>query len=339
VTYKIIACSKAKEFLNKITPWNSDIDLSSFVFRGHSDDDYLLLPNAFRDSTHKEIQGIARVYAAKNFKYYKAVDKIGYGSLASQHANFEFNVLRRFYKKSNAHGLYVPRSKVMSHSMEKDYISLVPLLRLYGYETWIDRDFLEIASLAQHYGLPTRLIDWTYNPYTASFFASNKGKKKKGGRISLWMINVSVLADVFDSKLSDVKIYNPLYQWNENAKSQFGLFTYKTVQINKETRALESELYEEMMSNGLIVPDNDKYKPIFTEYETLDQSISRLIDSYNTLKKITVSVKDVLVKITLPHTEIDELNKLLRKINISEGSIFPGYAGIANDIMHKNSVR
>nr|WP_308471801.1 FRG domain-containing protein [Pectobacterium brasiliense] len=263
--------------------------------------------------------------------------KIGYGNIATHHASLEFHVLRRFYKKANAHGLYVPRSKFMSHAMEKDYISFEALMRLYGYETWLERDLLEIASLAQHYGLPTRLIDWSYNPYTAAFFASNSSSLKKTGKISLWMMNARVLSDVFDSNFSDVKIYNPHYQWNDNARSQFGLFTHKIISINKDVTALQNELYTEIINNDAI-PEDNKYDQLYTEYETFDESVSRLINEYNAKMKISVK-RDSLIKITLPYSEVNNLNKNLRNINISECSIYPGYSGIVSDLMNKNSIR
>lgn len=40
-----------------------------------------------------------------------------------------------------------------------------------------DLDFL---FLAQHYGLPTRLLDWTYNPIIALYFACNSNFEKDG---------------------------------------------------------------------------------------------------------------------------------------------------------------
>ncbi|HHP7834903.1 TPA: FRG domain-containing protein [Serratia marcescens] len=336
VSYKTIECKKFKDFLEVITPWSSPYKLSNFVFRGLSDENYQLLPNSFRDKTHANIKNIARVDINDKHKFAKAMRAVGYGNIGIQHASMEFHILRRFYRKANSHGLYVPRSKFMSHAMEKEFVGLEALMRLYGYDTWLDRDFVEIASLAQHYGLPTRLIDWSYNPYTAAFFASNNIKKKADGKISLWMMDFTKLADVFDSNHSDIKIYNPHYQWNDNARSQFGLFTYKALNFNKETRGILNEFYTEITESGTI-PKDDKFTPLYTSYETFDESVARLLKSYNLLK--VREIKDeVMVKITLPHSEVDKLNKSLRAINISESSIFPGYSGVVSDMINKNSI-
>lgn len=38
-------------------------------------------------------------------------------------------------------------------------------------DIWLSEDLYEIAGLAQHYGLPTRLLDWSQDIYVSLYFA------------------------------------------------------------------------------------------------------------------------------------------------------------------------
>lgn len=327
---KTINCTTAKEFLDLITPWNTEYKLTEYVFRGHIDEEFLLHPNIMRKRNNPEILKIAQIAVVKG-KYQSAIKSIGATNIKDYHASIEMGILRRFYRTANENGLYVPSSKLMSSEMAiGGYVNFNNLMKSFEFSTWLNDDSTEIAALAQHYGLPTRLIDWSYSQYIASFFATNfMTKPDKNKNISLWMLNYKKLAKLFSSPLSDVKIFSPHYQWNDNAKSQNGLFTY--IESNHETKEqnLNMDFLDDFIEKGIVSTD-PKFDTVKTDYRTLDVALDDAITRYNSKKKIGIDTNDVLIKVTLPCPEALKVNKYLRSIRISEATIFPGYAGIAN---------
>ena len=47
---------------------------------------------------------------------------------------------------------------------------------------------LDYVACAQHYGIPTRLIDWTCNPFTALYFALAENKQPDNGEYELFVL-------------------------------------------------------------------------------------------------------------------------------------------------------
>ena len=90
------------------------------------------------------------------------------------------------------------------------------------------QDENHIWALGQHYGLKTPLLDWSYSPYVAAYFASEKLEDKDGKYRVVWGLNYKQVCDnyvqhkVFNT---GIKYFDLMSSEHPRLINQRGLFT------------------------------------------------------------------------------------------------------------------
>lgn len=77
---------------------------------------------------------------------------------------------------------------------------------------WPDQRILDLMAMAQHHGVPTRLLDWTTKAFTAAYFAASSAlasfyKWESHHRMAVWGLNTEVIGlhnKVVLKKLADI---------------------------------------------------------------------------------------------------------------------------------------
>ena len=162
-------------------------------------------------------------------------------------------------------------------------------------------DILSWLSLMQHHGAPTRLLDFSFSPYVALFFALEFGE----GNAAVYFINYNAIQnyddEYFGSNLLEVysRILDPI-----NGKDNPCLFAF-----------------EPMFSNHRLLSQQG----LFVATNTLDVSHGKILNDYD--------IKDSdAIKIIIPAKQRLAGLQKLNKMNINSSNIYPGLDGFCKSM-------
>ena len=171
-------------------------------------------------------------------------------------------------------------------------------------------------SVAQHYGLPTRLMDWSYSPEVALHFAtSNLNKYNVDGAI--WKVNYRKAHSLLPNSLNGLK--------SIVSEEMVSIFTVD--HLNGSIKDLNA-----MNALG---EKSDFF--LFFEPPSIDERIFNQFAYFSIGSRPDLSLdewlenhKDIWHKIIIPKEIKWEIRDKLDQSNVSERILFPGLSGIAS---------
>lgn len=268
--------TKARELLDFVSPLNPFWDAGTHIFRGQPSIHQKLTPSVCRRGKGSFADGSPR----KVFAY-----------TISDQVRYEVTVLREFLLGCDRSGLAVPGYTEQT----KDKITSGPGSFLSAHDPWPQRQLYEILAAAQHYGVPTRLLDWTERSFVACYFAASGANfevSSHDDRIAIWALNTSN-----SNSWKSVSIIRTPGGSSKNQAAQSGVFTTHKVSHITHDEFYQPEALEEV---------DEIYGPSGED--------------------------SVLMKMTLPVREAPNLLRMCSKLGVDASTLFPGYQGVAQSV-------
>ena len=192
-------------------------------------------------------------------------------------------------------------------------------------------DKLEWLALIQHFGGPTRLLDFSHSFYVAAFFAMERGEKEA----AIWAIHEDELArSVADETGADIKMENVVEVNRRHIALVLNSDQSKPIVVNMEPERMNERL---SIQQGLFLLPGDLRVPFMSVLEkTFKFPPGGLADrapiKWESEMANRVPLESNIVKIVLPRSMHSEALDDLHQMNMNSATLFPGLDGFARSL-------
>lgn len=247
------------------------------IYRGQTNSKHLLVPSLFRD-TFKHSKKYEDLYLAHSIYLQTFIQGCDLSAVSLPNDSYE---LREAVKKFDDWGVF-------------------------DSSIWPNKSIYELLAFAQHYGYKTELLDWSYNPLVALYFAASGAicfyeesyKSVNENSLSIWVFDTDKKYRFNQNNQNNLEIIDVPRAANVNVSSQQGCFTLIRQRFNR--------------NQELKFQDNH-----FTNIKLL-----------NDLMRENKQEKGLL-KITISHIEALKIFNFCNDYSINAATLFRGAYGAA----------